>query len=359
MSLLPEHVTLKIIDGRIPDHGLVPRLIREVRDRAPRRARAPLARAARADRAVLDGARGGGAVALRGLRLPGERGDVVRHSGRRERRRGAARSGRHRRPRGTPLCVARFAGARPACSTSCSPTPRAARRWVATRGRACSACSAGRTPPRSSRTSSRKRDVLLTVDLDQLGVSAGDRLLDVGCGEGRHCFGALERGARVVGLDLDLPSLRKGHGPAARARDGTRPLGRDAARRRLPPAVPRRQLRPRDLLGGDGARARLPRRRARTRARGATGRHGGRHGADRHQRTSLPAARRRLLRVARRPHPDLRQERARRRAARRGPRADRHRFRARLPHAVLGAALDRRVCRARTTSRLVQPIASS
>jgi SAM-dependent methyltransferase len=68
--------------------------------------------------------------------------------------------------------------------------------------------------------SSRKRDVLLTVDLDQLGVSAGDRLLDVGCGEGRHCFGALERGARVVGLDLDLPSLRKGHGPLrARAKE--------------------------------------------------------------------------------------------------------------------------------------------
>jgi SAM-dependent methyltransferase len=55
--------------------------------------------------------------------------------------------------------------------------------------------------------------VLLTVDLDRLGVGAGDRLLDVGCGEGRHCFGALERGARVVGLDLDLGALRKGHGP--------------------------------------------------------------------------------------------------------------------------------------------------
>jgi glycosyltransferase involved in cell wall biosynthesis len=29
MTLLPEHVTLKIIDGRIPEHGLVPRLIRK------------------------------------------------------------------------------------------------------------------------------------------------------------------------------------------------------------------------------------------------------------------------------------------------------------------------------------------
>jgi SAM-dependent methyltransferase len=62
--------------------------------------------------------------------------------------------------------------------------------------------------------------VLLTVDLDRLGVGRGDRLLDVGCGEGRHCFGALERGARVVGLDLDRDSLRKGHGPLrARARE--------------------------------------------------------------------------------------------------------------------------------------------
>jgi SAM-dependent methyltransferase len=62
--------------------------------------------------------------------------------------------------------------------------------------------------------------VLLTVDLDRLGVRDGDRLLDVGCGEGRHCFGALERGARVVGVDLDLAALRMAHGPLrARARE--------------------------------------------------------------------------------------------------------------------------------------------
>ena len=62
--------------------------------------------------------------------------------------------------------------------------------------------------------------MLLTVDLAQLEVARGDRLLDVGCGEGRHCFGALERGARVVGLDLDTTSLRAGHGPLrARARE--------------------------------------------------------------------------------------------------------------------------------------------
>jgi SAM-dependent methyltransferase len=50
--------------------------------------------------------------------------------------------------------------------------------------------------------------VLLTVDLDRLEVGHGDWVLDAGCGEGRHCFGCLERGANVVGLDLDFASLR-------------------------------------------------------------------------------------------------------------------------------------------------------
>jgi SAM-dependent methyltransferase len=54
--------------------------------------------------------------------------------------------------------------------------------------------------------------VLLTVDLERLDVRPGETLLDAGCGEGRHCFGALERGARVVGLDLDLGSLRPAAG---------------------------------------------------------------------------------------------------------------------------------------------------
>ena len=49
---------------------------------------------------------------------------------------------------------------------------------------------------------------MLTVDLDKLGLGPGDWLLDAGCGAGRHCFGALDRGAHVVGLDLDVPSLR-------------------------------------------------------------------------------------------------------------------------------------------------------
>ena len=42
---------------------------------------------------------------------------------------------------------------------------------------------------------------MLTVDYDKLGVVPGDRLLDLGCGFGRHAFEAARRGAAVVALD--------------------------------------------------------------------------------------------------------------------------------------------------------------
>lgn len=80
------------------------------------------------------------------------------------------------------------------------------------RAEGSSAHSAGVRPPRSSQQFSRKRFVLLTVDLERLRVGFGERVLDAGCGEGRHCFGALERGAHVVGLDLDLTSLKASAG---------------------------------------------------------------------------------------------------------------------------------------------------
>ncbi len=51
--------------------------------------------------------------------------------------------------------------------------------------------------------------MLLTVDLERLDIQPGHRLLDAGCGEGRHCFGSLYRGATVVGLDLDLDAMRE------------------------------------------------------------------------------------------------------------------------------------------------------
>ena len=73
--------------------------------------------------------------------------------------------------------------------------------------------------------------MLLTVDLDRLRLSPGDRLLDAGCGEGRHCFGALERGARVVGLDLDREGPLVGGvvGRAGDANPGAVGAGRLAA----------------------------------------------------------------------------------------------------------------------------------
>jgi SAM-dependent methyltransferase len=42
---------------------------------------------------------------------------------------------------------------------------------------------------------------VLTVDYNRLGVRSGERLLDLGCGGGRHAFEAFRRGARVVALD--------------------------------------------------------------------------------------------------------------------------------------------------------------
>ena len=49
---------------------------------------------------------------------------------------------------------------------------------------------------------------MLTVDLDRLRVGAGDTLLDMGCGGGRHAFAALRRGAHVVALDADGGELK-------------------------------------------------------------------------------------------------------------------------------------------------------
>jgi SAM-dependent methyltransferase len=50
---------------------------------------------------------------------------------------------------------------------------------------------------------------LLTVDFERLDVGSGARVLDVGCGTGRHCFEALRRGCTVVGLDLAERDLRQ------------------------------------------------------------------------------------------------------------------------------------------------------
>jgi SAM-dependent methyltransferase len=49
---------------------------------------------------------------------------------------------------------------------------------------------------------------VLTVDFTRLGLVPGERVLDLGCGAGRHAFEALRRGGRVVALDTDAAELR-------------------------------------------------------------------------------------------------------------------------------------------------------
>ncbi|MEX0666552.1 MAG: class I SAM-dependent methyltransferase [Acidimicrobiia bacterium] len=50
---------------------------------------------------------------------------------------------------------------------------------------------------------------MLTVDFDRLGVRDGARLLDMGCGGGRHAFEAWRRGATVVALDYSEAELKE------------------------------------------------------------------------------------------------------------------------------------------------------
>lgn len=48
---------------------------------------------------------------------------------------------------------------------------------------------------------------MLTVDFDRLGLRAGERVLDMGCGAGRHAFEMYRRGADVMALDADADEL--------------------------------------------------------------------------------------------------------------------------------------------------------
>jgi len=48
---------------------------------------------------------------------------------------------------------------------------------------------------------------MLTVDFDRLRVGPGVKVIDVGCGAGRHTFEAFRRGAEVIGFDQNASDL--------------------------------------------------------------------------------------------------------------------------------------------------------
>ena len=52
---------------------------------------------------------------------------------------------------------------------------------------------------------------MLTFDFRKINLQPGAKVLDVGCGEGRHIFGILNefKNVHCFGLDQDLPSLEK------------------------------------------------------------------------------------------------------------------------------------------------------
>ena len=50
---------------------------------------------------------------------------------------------------------------------------------------------------------------MLTVDFDRLNLTRGARVLDLGCGAGRHAFEAWRRGATVVALDRSEAELKE------------------------------------------------------------------------------------------------------------------------------------------------------
>ncbi|MFZ2503192.1 MAG: methyltransferase domain-containing protein [Nocardioides sp.] len=71
---------------------------------------------------------------------------------------------------------------------------------------------------------------MLTVDFGRLGLRPGERVLDMGCGAGRHAFEAYRRGADVVAFDQDADELAGVRDLFAAMREaGEVPAGAEAA----------------------------------------------------------------------------------------------------------------------------------
>lgn len=70
---------------------------------------------------------------------------------------------------------------------------------------------------------------MLTVDFDRLGLRPGDRVLDLGCGAGRHAFEMYRRGGDVVAFDQDVEELEQVRALFAAMKDaGEVPVGAEA-----------------------------------------------------------------------------------------------------------------------------------
>jgi SAM-dependent methyltransferase len=70
---------------------------------------------------------------------------------------------------------------------------------------------------------------MLTVDFDRLGLRAGERVLDMGCGAGRHAFEMYRRGADVIALDQSADELSTvSEWFAAMREEGSVPAGAEA-----------------------------------------------------------------------------------------------------------------------------------
>ncbi len=67
---------------------------------------------------------------------------------------------------------------------------------------------------------------MLTVDFDRLGLEPGERLLDMGCGGGRHAFAGIRRGATVIAFDYSEGELKDVRGVVgAMSENGEIPAG--------------------------------------------------------------------------------------------------------------------------------------